>query len=119
MKAAIAATALSAIAFVAPLGAAQAQTAVTVGIETPAFGIRIGTPYVPVAPVYPAPVYIPAPVFVPPPPVIYAPPRVVIGPPVVYPVAYPYGPLVVKHERHVHRKGHAVRVPGGYAYGRY
>ncbi len=121
MKAAIAAIALSVVAVAVPSGAAEAHTAVTVGIDTPAFGIRIGTPYVSVAPVYPAPVYIPPPVFVPPPPVFYAPPRVVVRPPVLYPVVYPYGPPpVLRHHRHVHRKGHPpVFVTGGYAYGRH
>jgi hypothetical protein len=117
MKAAIAAIALSAVAVAAPIGAAQAHTTVTVGIETPAFGVRFGAPYVSVAPVYPAPVYVPAPVYAPAPPVVYVPPRVVVRPPVIYPVVYPYGPPVVKHPRHHHP--HRVIVPGGYAYGRY
>jgi hypothetical protein len=115
MKAVAAAIALSAIAAAAPIGAAQAHTAVTVGIETPAFGIRFGAPFFAVAPVYPAPVYVPAPVYAPPPAVIYAPPRVLIRPPVFHPVVYPYGPPVVKHHKHARR----VIVPGGYGYGRY
>ena len=115
MKAAIAAIALSAVAVAAPIGAAQAHAAVTVGIETPAFGIRFGAPFFAVAPVYPAPVYVPAPVYAPPPAVIYAPPRVLIRPPVFHPVVYPYGPPVVKHHKHARR----VIVPGGYGYGRY
>ena len=119
MKAAIAAIALSAVAVSAPFGPAQAHTAVAVGIETPAFGIRIGTPYVSVAPVYPAPIYVPAPVYAPVPPVVYAPPRVVVGPPVVYPVVYPYGPPVMKHHKRAYRDGRGVIVPGAYAYGRY
>ena len=95
MKAAIAALALSAAAVAAPIGVAQAHTGITVGIETPAFGVRFGTPYFPVAPVYPAPVYVPAPVYAPVPPVFYAPPRVVVQPAVIYPVVYPFGPPVV------------------------
>ncbi len=119
MKAAIAAIALSAVALAAPIGAAQAHTAIAVGIETPAFGIRFGAPYALVAPVYPAPVYVPAPVYAPPPPVFYAPLPVVVRPPVVYPVVYPYGPPVVKHRKHLYRDANRVIVPGGYAYGRY
>ena len=119
MRAAIAAIALSAAAVATPFGAAKAHTAVVVGIETPAFGIRIGTPYVGVAPVYPAPVYVPAPVYAPVPPVVYVPPRVVVRPPVVYPVVYPYGPPVTKHHRRAHRDARRVYVPGGYAYGRH
>jgi hypothetical protein len=115
MKAAIAAIALTAVA-AAPIGAAHAHTAVTVGIDTPAFGIRIGAPYAAVAPLplYPAPVYVAAPVYAPPPPVVYAPPRVVFRPPVVYPIVYPYGQW-----KHGYRPAHRAIVPGGYAYGRY
>jgi hypothetical protein len=119
MKAAIAALALSAAAVAAPIGVAQAHTGITVGIETPAFGVRFGTPYVPVAPVYPAPVYVPAPVYAPVPPVFYAPPRVVVRPAVVYPVVYPFGPPVVKHHNHAYRNARGVIVTGGYPYGRY
>jgi hypothetical protein len=119
MKAAIAAVALSAVAVAASIGAAQAHAAVTVGIETPAFGIRFGAPYVTLAPVYPAPVYVPAPVYAPAPPGVYVPPRVVVRPPVVYPVVYPYGPPVVKHHKRAHRDAYRVIVPSGYAYGRY
>ena len=117
MKAAIAAIALSAIAAAAPLGAAQAHTFVSIGIETPGFGIRFGAPLVPVAPV--VPVYAPVPVYVPP-PVVYVPPRVVYVPPrVVHPVVYPYGPAVVKRHKHRHRDGHRVIVPAGHVRGRY
>lgn len=118
MKAAIAATVLSAIAIAAPTGAARAQTFVSVGIEAPGFGIRIGAPLVPVAAAVPAAVYVPAPVFAPPPPV-YVPPPVVVRPRVVYPVVYPYGPAVVKRHKHRHRHVHRVIVPAGYAHGRY
>lgn len=117
MKAAIAAIALSAVAVAAPFGAAKAHTAVTVGIQTPAFGIRIGSPYAGVAPLYPAPVYVPAPVYAPVPPVVYVPPRVVVGPPVIRPVVFPYVRPVVKHHRRVDWDAHRVFVPGGYAYG--
>lgn len=120
MKAAIAAIALSAAAAAAaaaaPFGAAQAHTAITVGIESPAFGVRIGMPYVRVAPVYPAPVYVPAPVYAPPPPVVYAPPPVVLRPPVLYPVIYPLAAPVAKHRGHSHRQGPRVVLPAGYAY---
>ena len=118
MKATIAAIALSATAAAAPIGAAQAYTAISVGIETPAFGVRIGAPYAPVVPVYPAPVVVPAPVYAPVPTVVYPPP-VVIRPPVVYPVVYPYGVPVVRHYRHVHHDGPRAVVPVGYTYGRY
>jgi hypothetical protein len=118
MKAAIAAIALSAIAVAVPTGAAQAQTFVSVGIETPGFGVHIGTPVVPVAPAYPAPVFVPAPVYAPP-PIMYLPPRVVVRPPVIYPVAYPYRPAVVKRHRHRHLHDARLVAPVGYAYGRY
>jgi hypothetical protein len=115
MKAAIAAIALSAVAAAAPIGAAQAHSAITVGIHTPAFGIRFGAPYVAVAPVVPLPVYVPAPVFAP--PVVYAvPPRVVVRPPVVYRVVHPYGPPAFKHRKHRHHDGRGVIVTGGHAY---
>lgn len=78
--------ALTAVALAAalPLGAAQAHGNVAIRVDTPEFGIRIGTPF----PVYPPPVIIaPAPVYAPP-PVIYAPPpRVIVPAPVYY-----YGP---------------------------
>jgi hypothetical protein len=115
MKAAIAAIALSAVAATAPIGAAQAHTAITVGIQTPAFGIRFGAPYFAVAPVVPVPVYVPAPVFAP--PVVYAvPPRVVVRPPVPHLVVHPYGPPAFKHRKHRHRDGRGVIVTGGHAY---
>ena len=92
-----AASALIAGAACAPLSAAQAQQ-VSVRIDTPEIGIRIGSPYPqPIyGPVYPAPVY-PAPVY----PVrgypspVYAPP-VVIAPAPVY---YPALPMVVAPPR--------------------
>lgn len=82
-----------------PLGAAQAQQ-VSVRIDTPDIGIRIGTPYPQVyGPVY-APVYAPPPVVVAPAPVYYPAPRYVVAPPpprvfVPAPVVYGarwYGP---------------------------
>lgn len=111
MKAAVAAIALSAIAVAAPLGAAQAHTFVTIGIEAPGFGIRFGAPLIPVAPVVPVPVYAPVPV--------YVPPRVVVRPRAVHTVVYPYGPAVVKRHKHRHRDGHRVIVPAGHVRGRY
>lgn len=119
MRVALAAVALSAVAVAAPIGAAQAHTAIAVGIETPTFGLRFGAPYMPAAPVYmPAPVFVPAPVYAPAPAVLYVPPRVVIAPRVFHPVIYPYGPVVVKRHRHAHRDAHRVFVPRGYAYDR-
>ncbi|MBK9245011.1 MAG: hypothetical protein IPM30_09230 [Burkholderiales bacterium] len=115
MKATIAAIALSAAAVAAPLGAAQAHTAITVGIDTPTFGLRIGAPFVPVfAPV--APVYVPAPVFVSP-PVVYVPPRVVVRPVFVHPVVHRHVPRPGKHHRGRQRDGHRDFVPVGYRYG--
>jgi hypothetical protein len=92
------------VAGAAFLPRADAQT-VSVRIDTPEIGIRIGAPvdYGPAAypvPVYPAPVYAPppvivaprpvavypAPVYLPPPPprVIVPPPRVIVAPAPVY-----------------------------------
>jgi len=120
MKTVIGAIALTAVAIAAPIGATQAHTFVTVGIDTPGFGIRIGAPYPLVAPlpVYrPAPVYVAAPVYAP--PIVYLPPRMVVGPPVVYPIVYPYGPPAAKHRKHGKQDARRVIVPGGYVYGRY
>lgn len=119
MKAAIAAIALTAVAIAAPIGAAQAHTAITVGIDTPAFGIRIGAPYPVVAPLplYGAvPVYFPAPVYAA--PVVYVPPRVLVVPPVVHRIVYPYGPPAARHRKHGQRDARHVIVPGGHGYGR-
>lgn len=81
---ALALTAVAALA--APLRAAQAQQ-VNVRIDTPEFGIRIGTPLPRV--VYAPPLYAP-PVYAPP---VYAPPVVVAPPRVVYPEPrYVYAP---------------------------
>jgi hypothetical protein len=82
--------ALAAVALAAalPLGAAHAHGNVAIRVDTPDFGIRIGTPF-PVYPppviVAPAPVYAPPPVIYAPPPAIYAPaPRVIVPAPVYY-----------------------------------
>lgn len=86
--------ALAAIATVAPLTATQAQQ-VSVRIDGPHWGVRIGAPGVVVVPAYPPPViYAPPPVIYAPPPVIYAPAPVVAAPPrVVYaPAPVIYGP---------------------------
>ena len=106
---AITAVALGLVA-AAPIGSALAHP-VSVRIDAPEFGIRIGVPtprvFVP-APV----VYAPAPVVYAPPPVVYAPaPRVIAPAPVYYPAPYyrvryddrvrydaPYS-----HRRHHHR----------------
>ena len=66
-----------ALAAMAPWSASQAN-GVSVRVNTPEFGIRIGAPHFPVF--HPVPVYPPVPVYYPrhyrvaPPPVIYAPP---------------------------------------------
>lgn len=127
MKAALAAVAVTALAIAAPMGAAQASTNVTVRVDTPEFGIRIGSPvgiYAPVPvyapPVYaPAPVYTPAPVYAPapvvvPPRVVYAPPRVVVPAPVIYPVVYPQPYRYVAP--HKHKKVKYRQVRGDYGY---
>lgn len=73
------------VALAAPLGAAHAHSNVIVRVDTPNFGIRVGTP------VYPAPVHAPRPVYV-----AVPPPRVIVPAPVYRP-----------HPRHVHhRHGH-------------
>lgn len=78
----ISATVLIAASIAAPVGAARAQQ-VSVRIDTPEFGVRIGTPYPrPIhAPIYAAPVYAP-PAYSPP---VYAPPVVFVPAPVYYP----------------------------------
>lgn len=120
MKAAFAAIALTAVAIATPIGAAQAQTFVSVGIDTPGFGIRIGAPYAVVAPMPlfgAVPVYVPAPVYAA--PVVYVPPRVVVAPPVMHRVVYPYGPQAAKHRKHGPRDARHFILPGsGHGYGR-
>ncbi|HXF45686.1 MAG TPA: hypothetical protein VNK91_06170 [Burkholderiaceae bacterium] len=82
-----------AVGLAAPVGAALAQP-VSVRIDTPEIGIRIG---------HPLPhLHVPAPVVIAPPPVVYAPPRVVVAPPVVYPVP-PYYRAYYKGHWHKHR----------------
>jgi hypothetical protein len=93
---------------------AQAHN-VSISIDAPYWGVRIGTP-VPAYPVYaPAPVIVvPAPVYPRPvlvalapivvaPPVVYAPPRVVVPAPVLYgpPVYGPPGHRYRIKDRHV------------------
>lgn len=125
---------------------AQAQPAVTVRIDTPEFGVRIGQPLpryavpgvIVAPPVYgPPPVHYPAPfppvvlapppiIYAPPPRVIYAPPpRVIYGPPaVVYPSpAYgpPYGVAYGQFRHHKHGRKHGKykehrAYRGGYGY---
>lgn len=119
MRATLAAVALSAVAVAIPISAAQAHTAITVGIDTPGFGLRFGAPYLPAAPVYlPVPVFVAAPVYAQAPAVVYPPPRLVVQPRLIHPVVYPYRPLVVKRHRHAHRDTHRVFVQRGYAYDR-
>ena len=99
-------------------GAAVAQH-VTVRIDAPEFGIRIGHPgYPPPIFVAPAPVYVPPPVYFPHPVVrypapvyhapVYLPPRVIYAPPPV--VLYPYPGRGYRHGhshgRHDGYRGH-------------
>jgi len=76
----IAAASLITLAAAAPFSNAQAQQ-MSVRIDTPDFGIRVGTPYPqPIyGPIYPAVVYTPPVVFAPAP--VYYPPRYVVAPP--------------------------------------
>jgi|SRR5215470_16101086 len=68
------------LAAAAPIGSALAQP-VSVRIDAPEFGIRIGVPV--------PHIYVPAPVVVAPPPVVVAPaPRVIAPAPVYYPAPY-------------------------------
>jgi hypothetical protein len=94
---------------------ARAQN-VTIRVDTPEFGIRIGHPGYRPAPVIvaPAPVYVPPPpVYVPPPPVEYYPaPRVIYAPPprVIYApppavVYYPH-PHYGRYYKHKHHRHH-------------
>jgi len=100
--------ALAAIATVAPLTATHAQQ-VSVRIDGPHWGVRIGAPGVAVVPAYPPPViYAPAPVVVAPPRVVYAPPPAIYGPPRVV-----YGPPVWMPP------GHARRIDRAYVEKRY
>jgi hypothetical protein len=90
------------LAAAAPIGSALAHP-VSVRIDAPEFGVRIGVPV--------PRVYIPAPVVVAPPPVVYAPaPRVVPPAPVYYPAPVyrtryesPY-PRYDSYPRHHHRR---------------
>ena len=84
-----------------PIGSAQAHGNVAIRIDTPEFGIRIGTPF----PIDPPPVIVtPAPVYLPP-PVIYVPPPRVIVPAPVY---YYYGPPAFRPPHH-YRTHHKVK----------
>lgn len=125
MKAAIAAFAVTAMALAAATGTAHAQTAVSVQVATPHFGIRIGAPvpYFPPTAVYvpPFPVYAPVPVYVPAPPVVYAPTPWIVPALVVRPVvlAPGYG-AVIRHKKRGHPDARRAFVPAvGYAYGRH
>jgi hypothetical protein len=98
---------------------AQAQPAVTVRIDTPEFGVRIGQPLprygAPGVIVAPVPVYGPPVVHVPYPAVVVAPPPVIYAPPprVIYapPPRVIYAPAPIGHARPVYG------VPHGLAYG--
>jgi hypothetical protein len=109
----IAALALAAAAVLAP--AAHAQP-VSIRIDTPEFGVRVGNiGYGAVGypvPVYPAPVYAPPVVVAQPLPVypvpVYVPPRVIVPAPVYGQVVYPYAygkPYRYGHP-HKHHKHH-------------
>ncbi len=118
MKAAVAAIALTTLAVAAPVSNAHASD-VMIRVDTPQFGIRIGTPariYAP-APVYAPPVYVPAPLYAPPVPVVYAPPRLIVQPLPGYPIVAPYpyvpGPKHYWKARHRHHRDQAFR---GYGY---
>jgi hypothetical protein len=130
-------TAALTLALAAPL--AHASTQVSVSINTPGFGVRVGAPplwgapgwgwggpvvigapviVAPPVAVAPSPVFVPAPVFAPP-PVIAAPVPVFVARPPVYapppvwirpPVAVPYGAQVVYRLP----PGHAKRLRRGW-----
>lgn len=106
---------LVAAALAVPLAPAHARD-VSISVETPDFGFRVGAPYpepvypLPVyrprvypVPIYPTPVY-PAPIYAPP---VYA-PRVVVAPvPVYLPVTrYVYAPVTYREGWHL-PPGHA------------
>jgi hypothetical protein len=119
MRTTLAPALLAAGVLLAPVPGASAA-AVTVVVDAPRIGIRIGAP----VPVYvPPPVYVPAPAYLPPPAypprVVYAPPRVVVPGPVVLPLP----PVHLqapprRHWRHAHRH-HAIVPVVGYVYPRY
>jgi hypothetical protein len=115
VKSIVALVLLAATAALTP--AAHAQN-VSIRVDTPEFGIRVGNVGYGVVgypvPVYPAPVY-PVPVYAPPvvvarpvpvyPIPVYAPPpRVIVPAPVYGPVAYPYGGAYRYGHLHKHRK---------------
>jgi len=119
MKAALAAIALTTLAVAAPVSNAHASE-VMIRVDTPQFGIRIGTPvriYAP-APVYSPRVYVPAPVYAAPVPVVYAPSRLIVQPVPGYPIVAPYpyrpGPKHYWKAKHRHHRDEAFR---GYRYG--
>lgn len=101
------------IAAMAPWSASQAN-GVSIRVNTPEFGIRIGAPH------FPPPVYLPVPVFQPrhygyaPPPVVYTPPPV-YGYPYQYAGGRGYGNQQQSwrqphwrqpHWRHPHERNH-------------
>lgn len=117
------ALAVVALAAALPFGAAHAHGNVAIRVDTPEFGIRIGTPfpvYPPPVVVAPAPVYAPPPVIYAPPPVIYAPPRVIYAPPprVVVPAPVYYGPPALLPPGH-YRKHYKVKHHDGHGWGRH
>lgn len=95
---------LSALVFaaMAPWSASQAS-GVSVRVNTPEFGIRIGGPR------YhrPPPVYYPAPVYVPPPVIYTRHPRYIAPPPVIYGYPYHYaGGRGYGYQRHYRQHPH-------------
>ena len=90
--------ALAAVALAAalPVGAAQAHGNVAISVDTPDFGIRIGTPF----PVYPPPVIYT------PPPRVFVPAPVYYGPPAFYPPGHYRKHYKVKHYRDRDRDWH-------------
>lgn len=85
-------------ATLAPWSASKAN-GVSVRVNTPHIGIRIGAPH----PAYYPPVYAPAPIYAPP-PVVYAPPRYIPPPRVVY--GYPYYRTGGYYHRHHWNRHH-------------
>lgn len=95
------------LAAMAPWSASQAS-GVSVRVNTPEFGIRIGAPHRPAY--YPAPVYQPVPVYYPrhygyaPPPVVYVAPPRFIAPPLF--VGYGHYRHHWQHHHWHHRYGY-------------
>ena len=101
------------IAAMAPWSASQAN-GISVRVNTPEFGIRIGAPHFPPPIVYPVPVREPRYYGYAPPPVVYVPPPRYIAPPVY---GYPYryaGGRGYGHERQYEPQPHWRQPHGGH-----